>query len=114
MVQYQPQPMQQPDPWAGQMHTPGVDRRQLQQAVYPRPEPQPQPGYQLPVQPVQAGQFNQPFIGSDGMAGSGPKPSKPTTRKSSKGAKGTKGSKGCKGPKGPKGSKGFKGSKGSR
>ena len=92
MVQHQPQPVQQPDPWAGQNHMPGVDPRPLQQ-----------PGYQMPMPPVQAGQFNQPFTGS----GSKPrKPAKPTTRKSSKGAKGSKGSKGGKGSKGSRSSSG--------
>ncbi|CAM9104704.1 unnamed protein product [Ectocarpus sp. 8 AP-2014] len=90
MVQHQPQPMQQPDPWAGQNHMPGVDPRPIQQTGYHRP--------------VQAVQFNEPFVGSGGIPGPGPNTRKPTTRKS-KGARGAKGSKGSKGSKGAKGSK---------
>ena len=72
MVQHQPQAMQQPDPWAGQRHMPGVDPRPMQQAPYRVPS-------------VQPGQFNQQFVGSGGRPRSGSKT--PKQKKSSRGTK---------------------------
>ncbi|CAM9102074.1 unnamed protein product [Ectocarpus sp. 12 AP-2014] len=82
MVQHQPQLVQQPNQWGGMSHMPGVDPRPIQQQQQPfsqhisqqpliqRPSTQP-PVYVPP--PVQAGQFNQQFVGSGGGPRSGPK-----------------------------------------
>lgn len=75
MVQHQPQPVHNPNQWAGMSHTPGVDMR-----------PMGQQGYQQMTTPAQ---FNQPYPGLQ-------TPRKGSKSKSSGKPRGSKGSKGSK------------------
>lgn len=62
MVQHQPQPLQNPNQWAGMSHMPGVDPRPNQHMSMPMPPVQPMQQMQGPplTGPSQA-QFDQPY-----------------------------------------------------